>query len=151
MTSNIDGSRIFAGDVSQEEFLRDYWQQKPLLIRNAFPDFQSPITAEELAGLACEEDVNARLVIEKDAEIELAKLKVIANDTDREAQKELNDLLAQREDIQAQGTKQQTLLLKKQNTVKAEGGDTPEKFEAKRLELSEHVWHTMRETDSREC
>jgi cytochrome c-type protein NapC len=29
--------------------------------------------------------------------------------------------------------------------------DTPEKFEAKRLELSEHVWDAMRETDSREC
>ena len=29
--------------------------------------------------------------------------------------------------------------------------DTPEKFEAKRLELSQHVWDGMRETDSREC
>ena len=29
--------------------------------------------------------------------------------------------------------------------------DTPEKFEAKRLELSEHVWETMRDSDSREC
>ena len=29
--------------------------------------------------------------------------------------------------------------------------DTPEKFENKRLELSEHVWETMRDTDSREC
>ncbi len=29
--------------------------------------------------------------------------------------------------------------------------DTPEKFEAKRLELAEHVWETMKETDSREC
>jgi cytochrome c-type protein NapC len=29
--------------------------------------------------------------------------------------------------------------------------DTPEKFEAKRLQLSEHVWTAMRETDSREC
>jgi len=29
--------------------------------------------------------------------------------------------------------------------------DTPEKFEAKRLALSEHVWTTMKETDSREC
>lgn len=29
--------------------------------------------------------------------------------------------------------------------------DTKDKFEAKRLELSEHVWQTMRETDSREC
>ena len=66
--SRVDCSRIFSGDVSLDDFLRDYWQQKPLLIRNAFPDFTSPLTAEELAGLACEDDVNARIVIEKDAE-----------------------------------------------------------------------------------
>jgi len=29
--------------------------------------------------------------------------------------------------------------------------DTPEKFEAKRLELALHVWQTMKATDSREC
>jgi cytochrome c-type protein NapC len=29
--------------------------------------------------------------------------------------------------------------------------DTPEKFEAKRLELARHVWASMKETDSREC
>lgn len=29
--------------------------------------------------------------------------------------------------------------------------DTPEKFEAKRLELARHVWAAMKETDSREC
>ncbi len=29
--------------------------------------------------------------------------------------------------------------------------DTPEKFEAKRQELAEHVWASMKETDSREC
>ena len=29
--------------------------------------------------------------------------------------------------------------------------DTREKFEAKRLELAQHVWDTMKETDSREC
>ncbi|OQX08623.1 MAG: cupin [Thiothrix lacustris] len=52
------------GDISTEEFLRDYWQKKPLLIRNAFPNFQSPITQDELAGLACETDT-ARIVIEQ--------------------------------------------------------------------------------------
>jgi cytochrome c-type protein NapC len=31
------------------------------------------------------------------------------------------------------------------------GIDTPEKFEAKRMELAEHVWKTMKESDSREC
>jgi len=29
--------------------------------------------------------------------------------------------------------------------------DTPEKFEAKRLQLAQHVWSVMKETDSREC
>lgn len=53
------------GKTSVDEFLAKYWQKKPLLIRDAFADIQSPITAEELAGLACEEHVNARLVIEK--------------------------------------------------------------------------------------
>ncbi|MEE9493945.1 MAG: cupin domain-containing protein [Gammaproteobacteria bacterium] len=47
-----------------DEFLAQYWQKKPLLIRQALPDITSPLTADELAGLACEEDVNARLVIE---------------------------------------------------------------------------------------
>ncbi|WP_232349087.1 cupin domain-containing protein [Neptunomonas qingdaonensis] len=53
--------------MSAETFLRDYWQKKPLLIRNAFPDFEPPVSADELAGLACEEDVESRLVIQ-DAE-----------------------------------------------------------------------------------
>jgi 50S ribosomal protein L16 3-hydroxylase len=52
------------GDISVEEFLRDYWQKKPLLIRQALPGFQSPITQDELAGLACETDAS-RIVIEK--------------------------------------------------------------------------------------
>lgn len=29
--------------------------------------------------------------------------------------------------------------------------DTPEKFEAKRLQLARHVWQAMKDTDSREC
>jgi cytochrome c-type protein NapC len=29
--------------------------------------------------------------------------------------------------------------------------DTPEKFEARRMELAQHVWETMKSTDSREC
>lgn len=55
------------GDMPIEKFLRDYWQQKPLLIRNAFPDFESPLDGDELAGLALEEDVESRLVLERGA------------------------------------------------------------------------------------
>ena len=52
------------GDISVETFLKDYWQKKPLLIRNAFPSFKSPVEADEIAGLALEEDVESRIIIE---------------------------------------------------------------------------------------
>ncbi|MEK1905799.1 MAG: cupin domain-containing protein, partial [Pseudomonas sp.] len=52
------------GGLTAREFLRDYWQKKPLLIRQAIPDFESPISPDELAGLALEEEVESRLVIE---------------------------------------------------------------------------------------
>lgn len=45
-----------------EAFLRDYWQKRPLLVRNAFPGYVSPIAPEDLAGLACEDGVLARLI-----------------------------------------------------------------------------------------
>jgi 50S ribosomal protein L16 3-hydroxylase len=49
-------------DLDVEEFVAEYWQKKPCLIRNALPGFTSIISPEELAGLACEEDVHCRLV-----------------------------------------------------------------------------------------
>lgn len=52
------------GHLSVEEFLRDYWQQKPVLIRQAFANFDNPISAEELAGLSLEEDIESRLILE---------------------------------------------------------------------------------------
>ena len=45
-------------------FVREYWQKRPCVLRNVFPEFESPVSPEELAGLACEEDVHCRLVIE---------------------------------------------------------------------------------------
>lgn len=53
------------GNISTEEFLSQYWQKKPLLIRNALPGFVSPIDPDELAGLALEEEIEARLIIEE--------------------------------------------------------------------------------------
>ena len=52
------------GGISAREFMRDYWQKKPLLVRQAVPGFESPISPDELAGLALEEEVESRLVIE---------------------------------------------------------------------------------------
>jgi 50S ribosomal protein L16 3-hydroxylase len=53
------------GGLSAAEFLANYWQKKPLLVRGAFPEFHDPLTPNELAGLAMEPDVKARLVFEK--------------------------------------------------------------------------------------
>jgi len=52
------------GNISIETFLTEYWQKKPLLIRNAFPDFKSPIDPDEVAGLALEDGVESRIIIE---------------------------------------------------------------------------------------
>jgi len=46
-------------------FLRDYWQRRPVLLRQALPAFTDPISPEELAGLACETDVESRLVFSR--------------------------------------------------------------------------------------
>ncbi|MGY0632891.1 JmjC domain-containing protein [Luteimonas sp. A478] len=58
----IDASSLPPLGMPPEQFLRDYWQKRPLLIRNAFPGFESPIEPEDLAGLACEDGVLARIV-----------------------------------------------------------------------------------------
>ncbi|OBS10736.1 hypothetical protein Thpro_020452 [Acidihalobacter prosperus] len=55
------------GDLAPRTFLRDYWQRKPLLVRQAFAGIRAPLDAEELAGLALESDVPSRLVQQHDA------------------------------------------------------------------------------------
>jgi len=50
---------------SSEQFLQQYWQKRPLLMRQAFPGYQSPLTPDELAGLACEPNIESRLVLER--------------------------------------------------------------------------------------
>ncbi|WP_146909306.1 cupin domain-containing protein [Arenimonas daejeonensis] len=59
----VDGAGLPPLGMAPEKFLRDYWQKRPLLVRNAFPGFVSPITPEDLAGLACEEAALARIVL----------------------------------------------------------------------------------------
>jgi len=54
------------GNRSPREFLDTYWQKRPLVIRNAIPDFHSPLSPEELAGLACDAGVESRLILEQD-------------------------------------------------------------------------------------
>ncbi len=53
---------FFNTGLSQQQFLEEYWQKKPLLIRQAFANFESPISPEELAGLACDDAFESRLI-----------------------------------------------------------------------------------------
>ncbi|MEP7044800.1 MAG: cupin domain-containing protein [Dokdonella sp.] len=52
-------------------FLRDYWQKRPLLIRNAFARFRNPVAPDDLAGLACEELALARIVMQESAPVSI--------------------------------------------------------------------------------
>ncbi|KAA1157183.1 ribosomal protein uL16 3-hydroxylase [Pseudoalteromonas fuliginea] len=49
-------------NLSEQEFLSHYWQKKPLLIKQGFTDFQDPLDANELAGLAMEESIESRII-----------------------------------------------------------------------------------------
>ena len=50
------------GNISPAQFLAEHWQKKPLLIKQAIPHFEGLLSPNELAGLACEDDVQARIV-----------------------------------------------------------------------------------------
>lgn len=50
------------GGLSAEQFMRQHWQRKPLLVRQAWPGVQPPLTRLALFALAARDDVQARLV-----------------------------------------------------------------------------------------
>lgn len=52
----------FPDQLDQTQFLKRYWQQKPLYMPQAWAGFENPLPAEELAGLALEEAFPARIV-----------------------------------------------------------------------------------------
>ncbi len=49
-------------EFNVEAFLAEYWQKKPVLIKGAFKNFVDPIDADELAGLALEDEVESRVI-----------------------------------------------------------------------------------------
>ena len=50
------------GQISPEVFMRQYWQKKPLLIRQAVPGMQPLLSRQALLALAQQPDVESRLV-----------------------------------------------------------------------------------------
>ena len=61
--------------IDVKTFLSEYWQKKPLVIRQALPDFINLLSADELAGLAMEDDVESRMVFETPKQLPQWQLK----------------------------------------------------------------------------
>jgi len=53
------------GGISPQVFMKRYWQKKPLLVRQAVPDFKPLLNRTELFELAANEDAQTRMVIQE--------------------------------------------------------------------------------------
>ena len=51
--------------ISPEQFLSEYWQKKPLLIKQGLPQLIDMFEPEDILGLALDEDASARLITEQ--------------------------------------------------------------------------------------
>lgn len=54
------------GPLPVDEFLQNYWQKKAVFLPSALPGFQSPLSPDEIAGLALEDEIESRLIIDKE-------------------------------------------------------------------------------------
>lgn len=59
MANIFDGYKA----ISSDSFLKNHWQQLPVVLRELVPVNELEITADELAGLSLEEDVESRIVV----------------------------------------------------------------------------------------
>lgn len=61
------------GGITPQHFLREYWQKKPLLVRNAIPGFSGLLSPAEVRQLACDEDAESRLIFQRDKQWDLLR------------------------------------------------------------------------------
>ena len=61
----MENNLTLLGGLSVKEFLRDYWQKKPLLVRRAIPGFTGLLNPQQLIALACSPEAQSRLVTNK--------------------------------------------------------------------------------------
>jgi len=59
---NLPTLETLLGGLSAREFLAEYWQKKPLLIRQAVPGFTGVVSKDALFDLACDPDVESRYI-----------------------------------------------------------------------------------------
>lgn len=54
------------GGLTPRQFMQNYWQRRPLLIRQAFPGFRAPLSSREVQTLARRDEVESRLITRKE-------------------------------------------------------------------------------------
>ncbi len=60
---NVKHPLTLLGDISPADFMKNYWQRKPLLVRQAIPNFSPLLSRSALFELAGQPDVESRLVM----------------------------------------------------------------------------------------
>ena len=61
------------GGLEPQQFLDEYWQKKPLLIRQAIPGFDGVIERDALFDLACDPDVESRHICRRNGDWSLTR------------------------------------------------------------------------------
>ncbi|MBN1086204.1 cupin domain-containing protein [Erwinia aphidicola] len=59
-------------DLNWPDFIQRYWQKRPVVLKRVFKNFVDPISPDELAGLAMENEVDSRLVSHQDGKWQVA-------------------------------------------------------------------------------
>ena len=67
-------------DISPEQFLSEYWQKKPLLIKKGLPQLVGMFEPDDIIGLAQDEDATARLISENNQQWSLKTSPFTAKD-----------------------------------------------------------------------
>ena len=65
---NIDQPLTLLGGISPQEFMSRYWQQRPLLIRQAIPDYKPNLRPVDIRELVKREEVESRLIWQEDGD-----------------------------------------------------------------------------------
>lgn len=67
ISASLDAPLVLLGGLSPQQFMSRYWQKKPLLIRQAVPGVKPPIDRPTLFDLAAQDDVESRLIVQKNS------------------------------------------------------------------------------------
>ncbi len=63
---DVDAPLSLLGGLSPRQFMLQHWQQQPLLVRQAWPGVQPPLTRAQAFAAAGHQDIESRLVMQDD-------------------------------------------------------------------------------------